>query len=91
MRGRFELLPRFVAQHDEYLKLRLKDGKVEHREGPCNEILNPQVYESIDVCKSICLSANQVVVVYTNEKSGNECARKIVKGPKIYVPEPNEW
>ena len=84
-------LRRFTAQHDEYLRVKFKDGRIEHRIGPCNEVLNTQIYSSISVEKSYCLDANQALIVYKESKEADKYTRKIIRGPGIFAIEPGEW
>jgi hypothetical protein len=91
-------LQRYTAQNDEFLKIKHLDGRIEHRLGPCSEVLNTLLYSEIKVNACYCLDANQAILVYKKpenagktggEKPENEV--KITHGPGIFMLQPNEW
>ncbi len=91
-------LQRYTAQNDEYLKIKHLDGRVEHRLGPCSEVLNTLLYSEIKVNACYCLDANQAVLIYKkNDEKSNQKDKsadeevKITRGPGIFMLQPNEW
>lgn len=58
-------LDRFVAQPNEYLMVKLKDGRKEHIQGPFAMFKDPVVHQSITVEPALQLNDSEVVVVYS--------------------------
>lgn len=86
---RIEPLQRHVAMPEEYLVIRFRDGRTEHRRGPAMEWLDPVVHETIEVRRALVVSANEAIVVYHDQ--GGRVDRRIERGPGLYVLKPNEW
>lgn len=101
-----DILRRITCDTQHYLVIRSINGHLEHRRGPASVYFNPCIYESITIEKAITLEAAQNIVVYkensvdSSESSENVVAkanksthvsRRVVSGPDIFVPEPNEW
>ncbi|KAL3886101.1 hypothetical protein ACJMK2_026122 [Sinanodonta woodiana] len=89
-RERLHMLKLHTANQYEYLKLKDKDGYVTHKRGPCSLFFNPLSYEEISLHKAIQIDANHLIVVYKRVKDGS-VQRRIVQGPNLFVPEPEEW
>ncbi|MEO0475912.1 MAG: hypothetical protein AAF085_08090, partial [Planctomycetota bacterium] len=85
-----ELLKRFSAQESEYLKIRRKDGVAEHVRGPAEAWFDPVLHESIVVHPLNPLDANEAVVIYERGGEGG-VSRRVLRGPALYMPEPDEW
>jgi len=43
------------------------------------------------VMDSISLDANEVLVVYSRDRSANKVVRKIQYGPMLFIPNADEW
>ena len=56
---------------------------------PFEKFLNPLEVESISVRNAIKLDANHSLVVYKQNEEHIE--RRIVSGPIVFVPGPQEW
>lgn len=86
----FTLLKRYIADQTHYLIIKFKNGNVEHSQGPATRFFNPIEHESISVQPVISLDANECLVVYRQIEE-NKVIRRIVTGPQLFVPAPNEW
>lgn len=84
-----EPLSRVVARDGEYLEVLFRDGRTEHRAGPCELWVDPLLHSSVDVRPAIDLDAHQAVVVYRETEAG--VSHRILRGPALFVPQPNEW
>jgi hypothetical protein len=51
--------------------------------------MDPVEHAHIEVAEAIALDANKAVVVYRQEQP--KITRRIMRGPELFVPEPNEW
>ncbi|KAL8588841.1 hypothetical protein ACOMHN_011557 [Nucella lapillus] len=91
-RETFQQLERKASSQREFLSIAYKDGRKEHRKGPCVEFVNPVVHNSIRVIGMASLAANEVLIVYSSssEKS-DKAARRMEYGPTLFMPKPNEW
>ncbi len=85
-----EPVSRYSAEADEYLVIRHSNGVASHLRGPCETWFDPVEHESIDIRPLVPLDANEAVVVYRRGES-DEVARRILRGPAQYMPEPDEW
>ena len=97
-RKTYQFLERYNASQKEYLEICYRNGRVEHRPGPCFMYHDPYQITSIQVKEAVSLDANEVLVVYSKlEKEGPEgqvttsVVRRIQYGPTLYVPDANEW
>lgn len=84
-----EKLQPYVAMPEEYLVIRERNGRTEHRRGPVMEWLDPVMHESIEIRKALAVSANEAFVVYRELEGSVE--RRVERGPGMYVLHPNEW
>ncbi|CAF0782822.1 unnamed protein product [Brachionus calyciflorus] len=89
--SKLKRLEKFTAHHNEYLAIELLDGYIEHKIGPCSEVFNPLVHLKIRVEKCYCLDTNQAIVTYTKTGKENKSEVNIIKGPGIFMIQPNEW
>lgn len=85
-----ERVPRYSAEADEFLVVLHRDGSAEHVRGPAEAWLDPVQHESVEVKRLIPLDANEAVVIYRRGEGG-AVARRVMRGPAHYMPEPNEW
>ena len=58
---------------------------------PCYIYIDPFTMNNAEVMSSISLDANEVLVVYSRDRSANKVVRKIVYGPMLYTPSADEW
>lgn len=86
---RVETLHRVVARDGEYLEVLFRDGRTNHLAGPCELWVDPLLHNSVEVRPAIELDAHQAVVVY--RKNEDKVMHRILRGPALFVPEPNEW
>lgn len=83
-------LPKYQAEADEYLVVRFQDGRCEHRPGPTIDWLDPVEHLAIEVRKAVELDAHEALVIY-RASEGDEVARRVLRGPALYFPTPDEW
>ena len=88
-RERVEPLTRRTAKPGEYLAIRYIDGRVEHVAGPAMVWFDPVVHAAIDTREALSISGHEAVVVYRDDRDSVE--RRVVEGPAVFVPAPNEW
>ncbi|MGJ8725992.1 MAG: hypothetical protein ACSHYB_15665 [Roseibacillus sp.] len=86
---RAEYLQRFIARDGEYLIVANHDGTTEHLAGPIDLWMDPLLHQTVQVKRAINLDANQAVVIYREVE--REVTHRILPGPAVYVPQPNEW
>jgi len=82
-------LRRTSAEPHQYLVIRKKDGTTEHVPGPAAVWFDPVVHLEIKVQEATKVDANEALVVY--QKTETSVARRIVRGPALFVPTPQEW
>ncbi|XP_076435615.1 uncharacterized protein LOC143275420 [Babylonia areolata] len=90
-RETYKPLHRVAATQTDYLQIVYKDGKKEHRKGPCVEFINPVVHKSIKKCDLESLDANEALVVYSSSEKSEKASRRIEYGPTLFMLKPNEW
>jgi len=88
-RHRVEPLKRFVAGPTQYLVIHHSYGRVVRRRGPAVEWMDPVEHSAIGIADAIELDANEALVVY--RQAGDKVDRRIVRGPKMFVPGSQEW
>ena len=84
-----EKVKKAKASEGEYLAIEHKDGRTEHKLGPCELWIERHKYDNVTTYKAIDLDAHEAIVVY-NEHDG-QVTHRVVNGPAIYVPKPTEW
>jgi len=84
-----EKVKKAKASEGEYLAIEHKDGRTEHKLGPCELWIERHKYDNVTTYKAIDLDAHEAIVVY-NEYDG-QVTHRVVNGPAIYVPKPTEW
>lgn len=82
-------LERFAAEPDQFLIVRYKDGTTEHRPGPAAVWFDPVMHLGIETGTATKIDANEALVVYRREPG--RVARRILRGPALFVPTPEEW
>jgi len=94
----FEELSIAVAQENEYLKIKFRDGRSELRPGPTSEVVHPVEHVSVNCEPAIQLGDQELIVVYRKEEGGEgeggaaQAKRTIVRGPSLYIPKTqSEW
>ena len=58
---------------------------------PCYIYIDPFTMNNAEVMESISLDANEVLVVYSRDRSTNQVKRKIQYGPMLFIPNADEW
>jgi hypothetical protein len=89
-------LNRVACDQKGYLVIEYLNGEIEHKRGPTFAFADPCLHKSVRVESAVLLEANQALVVYTENKTGDgsfpkNVTRRIVKGPEVFIPESNEW
>jgi len=82
-------LRRTSAEPHQFLVIRKKDGTTEHVPGPAAVWCDPVVHLKIEVQDATKIDANEALVVY--RKIDETVTRRIVRGPALFVPTPQEW
>ncbi|MBB6428928.1 hypothetical protein [Algisphaera agarilytica] len=83
-------LPLHTAGEDEYLAIRFRDGRTEHRPGPTAIHEDPVEHEAVEVHQALPISTHEAVVVYGRDAEGR-VNRRVLRGPAQFVPASNEW
>ncbi|CAN5473496.1 hypothetical protein BH09VER1_BH09VER1_26660 [soil metagenome] len=89
MRERVQRLEHFTAEPHEFLIVRKKDGTTEHLPGPTSVWFDPVTHLNIQIEIATRIDANEALVVYRQE--GTKVHRRVLRGPAIFVPTPQEW
>lgn len=84
-----EYLRRVVANQNQYLIVKHRDGHKEHIPGPSEMFQNRLLVDSIELRDVTKLDANHMIVVY--KQLDGKIDRRIVQGPTIFVPNAHEW
>lgn len=84
-----QMLTLHSAGPNQYLAIRYKDGRKEHIPGPVSIYFDPVEHDAITTLDAITVDANDALVVYRQEKAA--VARRVVRGPELFVPAANEW
>jgi len=58
---------------------------------PCYTYIDPFTMNNAEVMSSISLDANEVLVVYSRDRSTDQVVRKIQYGPMLFTPSADEW
>lgn len=90
-RERFNVLERNAANQNSYLVVQYRDGRVEHKKGPCVMYTNPLEHFRINIKEMISLDANEALVVYREDGTTKEVSRYVQFGPTLVMPQANEW
>ena len=83
-------MTRHIADSHQYLEIRYRSGKKEHKRGPLALFEDPVLHESVEVCSAVTVDAFETVVVYEEGVEG-EVKRNLVTGPTVFVPATNQW
>lgn len=71
--------------------VKYQDGKTEHKRGPIALFEDPVVHVSVHLEEALKLESFEAIVVYKEKQDNKQVERKIVRGPMLFIPEPNEW
>lgn len=82
-------LRRFAAEPHQFLIVRKKDGTTEHVPGPAAIWFDPIIHLEIKIEAATMIDANEALVVY--RQTENAVVRRVVRGPALFVPTPQEW
>jgi hypothetical protein len=88
-REKIQELPRFAAEPDQYLIIKRLDGRTEHIPGPATVWLNPLEHTAVTIENAVKIDANEALVVYL--RNSEDVQRRVVRGPKLFVPMADEW
>ncbi|KAG9393718.1 hypothetical protein J8273_4837 [Carpediemonas membranifera] len=87
----YQRLSRFYASDSEYLKVTFHDGHIEHVPGPTAMFLEPHRHRTINLEEAWTIDASHVLVVYRKNSDTSTVDRRIVRGPALFIPLPNEF
>lgn len=90
-RETYRPLKGYSASQKQYIVIKFKDGRVEHIRGPCIVHMNEVIHSSIDVEEMVSLSANEALVVYTQDPEIKNIKRRVQFGPSLFMLNENEW
>ena len=82
-------LRRYSAEPHQFLVIRKKDGTTEHIPGPAAVWFDPIIHLEIKIEAATKIDANEALVVY--QKNDQTVTRRVVRGPALFVPTPEEW
>jgi len=82
-------LRRYCAEPHQFLVIRKKDGTTEHVPGPAAVWFDPIIHLEIKIEATTKIDANEALVVY--QKNDQDVTRRVVRGPALFVPTPQEW
>jgi len=82
-----------VAQENEYLKIKFRDGRSELKPGPASEVVHPVEHVSVTCESAVQLGDQEMIVVYRQDDKGDgQAKRHLVRGPCLYIPQSqSEW
>eukprot|EP00300_Choanocystis_sp_HF-7_P006715 c14863_g1_i2.p1 GENE.c14863_g1_i2~~c14863_g1_i2.p1 ORF type:complete len:407 (-),score=87.77 c14863_g1_i2:119-1339(-) len=89
--SRVTFLDRRSADPSQYLRIHKIDGVIQHKRGPCYTFENPLFEKSVTVCDGLRLSNTEAIIVYSHQAESNAISRRIINGPTMFFPEPNEF
>jgi hypothetical protein len=87
---RIRPMEQHLAHPGEFLVVRHRDGRQEHRAGPTSVWFDPRQHASIEKEDALQVSAEEAVVVYSEAADGS-VERRIAPGPATFVPQAGEW
>lgn len=92
IRARVTFLDQVTADQTEYLVITKTDGSLEHIRGPKQLWVDPVKHQSVKVMKGFRLEEMDAVVVNATGigEKGMALSTRVVKGPTLLFPEPNE-
>jgi len=88
-REKIQELQRYASEPDQYLVIQRLDGRTEHVTGPAMVWFNPLEHIAITIQNALKLDANEALVVY--QRTLEEVQRRVVRGPRMFVPMADEW
>ena len=88
--SRVQFMNRHIADAHQYLEIRYRSGKKEHKRGPLALFEDPVMHESVEVCSAVTVDAFETIVVYEEGEEG-EVKRNLITGPTVFVPSTNQW
>ncbi|MFN7700237.1 MAG: hypothetical protein ACK5U8_20240, partial [Deltaproteobacteria bacterium] len=86
---RFMPMVHHVAHPGEFLIVRYRDGRQEHRVGPAHVWLDPREPLEVEREDALQIASKEAVVVYS--EADGAVSRRVVHGPASFVPRPGEW
>lgn len=87
--ARTQPLRRSSAEPHQFLVIRRKNGTTGHVPGPAMAWFDPVTDLEIKVQDATQIDANEALIVY--RKNTTEVVRRVVRGPALFVPTPEEW
>lgn len=92
IRARVTFLDQVTADQNEYLVVTKTDGSVEHKRGPFQLWVDPVKHRAICVNQGFRLEEMDAIVVHATGvgDKGLDLSTRIVKGPTLFFPAPNE-
>eukprot|EP00033_Pygsuia_biforma_P001034 GCRY01001179.1.p1 GENE.GCRY01001179.1~~GCRY01001179.1.p1 ORF type:complete len:480 (+),score=98.15 GCRY01001179.1:218-1441(+) len=87
--SKYQYLPFFTANQQEYLIISKRTGEIQHLKGPQGMFLDPREHFGMSVGDLTSVNSGEVVVVYTDENG--KVTRSVVRGPASFMLGPNQW
>jgi hypothetical protein len=87
----FRKMTHHVAHPGEYLIVRYRDGRQEHKPGPSEVWFDPRVHHEITREDGLQVAAKEAVVVYSQKEGTGAVQRRVEYGPTLFIPRPGEW
>jgi len=82
-------LKHHTAAPEEYMDIEYLNGKKEVQPGPYDLWFDPSRHKNMSVAKKVTVDKNECIIIYYETDEGVK--RKIIDGPKLYIPEPKSW
>eukprot|EP00298_Acanthocystis_sp_HF-20_P014472 c20783_g1_i1.p1 GENE.c20783_g1_i1~~c20783_g1_i1.p1 ORF type:complete len:396 (+),score=156.74 c20783_g1_i1:956-2143(+) len=89
-RSTIQFMTRYVAGNGQYLEVIGRDGKKHHARGPYTMFADPVEHKKVTVKNAIRVLKHQAIVIFSEDEK-HDVSRRVVMGPTVFFPEPNEW
>lgn len=102
---RYVKLKSVTAGDLEFIKIHYHDGRIEHRPGPTVVHEDPEEMKSVLVQPMVTIGAHHAMLLYSfkdttidhtkiadkSKVADSNVIKRIVYGPRVVIPQPNEW
>lgn len=80
-----------IAHPGEFLIMRYRDGRQDHRRGPAHVWFDPREHLEVSKEDLFQIADREAVVVYSKNAETGAVERRIAHGPLDFMPGPGEW